>query len=98
MRIKCPCCGERGLDEFLYYGDATVRRPDPNQPSALSAFIEYTYQRGNPRGPHRELWYHAAGCHSWLVVERNTATHAISSVQFAKDVAAAEAAQAGRSS
>jgi sarcosine oxidase subunit delta len=97
MRIKCPCCGERGLDEFLYYGDATVRRPDPAQPSALQDFIEYTYQRRNPRGPHQELWYHSAGCHSWLVVERNTATHAISSVQFAKDVAAATAPQAGRS-
>jgi len=97
MRINCPCCGERGSDEFLYYGDATVRRPDPDQPSALEDFTRYVYARRNPRGPHRELWYHAAGCHSWLVIERNTQTHAITSVEFAKDVAAAQSAQAGRS-
>ena len=23
-------------------------------------------------GPHREYWYHGAGCHAWLVVTRNT--------------------------
>jgi sarcosine oxidase subunit delta len=97
MRIKCPCCGERSLDEYLYHGDATVRRPDPSSPTALSEFTAYVYERRNPRGAHRELWYHAAGCHSWLVVERNTATHAISSVQLAKDVALADSADERRS-
>ena len=24
MRIPCPCCGERPIDEFGYLGDATV--------------------------------------------------------------------------
>jgi methylglutamate dehydrogenase subunit B len=36
---------------------------------------------------HRELWFHAAGCHSWLVVTRGIATHVITSVEFARDVA-----------
>src|SRR5665648_1182144 len=27
MRIKCPYCGERALEEFTYSGDATVTRP-----------------------------------------------------------------------
>jgi sarcosine oxidase subunit delta len=45
--------------------------------------------RDNPRGPLCELWYHAAGCHSWLVVTRDTFTHEISRVEFARDVAAA---------
>lgn len=97
MRINCPCCGERGLDEFLYHGDATVRRPDPSLPTALSDFTAYVYQRRNPRGAHSELWYHAAGCHSWLVVERDTATHAVLSVKLAKDVASAEELPAVRS-
>ena len=26
MRIPCPHCGPRGLEEFLYHGDATVKR------------------------------------------------------------------------
>ena len=86
MRITCPCCGERSLDEFLYFGDATVRRPDPANPGAVEAFIDYVYFRTNPAGLHQELWYHANGCHAWLVVTRDTTTHAIASVELAKDV------------
>ena len=27
MRINCPLCGDRPLEEFVYRGDATVTRP-----------------------------------------------------------------------
>jgi sarcosine oxidase subunit delta len=77
MQIQCPYCGERDAHEFAYLGDATVTRPDPD---AARAFYNYVYLRDNPSGPHRELWYHSAGCHSWLVVTRDTRTHAIESV------------------
>ncbi len=90
MRIACPHCGERSLDEFLYSGDATVKRPDFASPTAMDEFVAYTFERKNPPGPHRELWYHAAGCHAWLVVTRNVSTHVISSVELARDVALAE--------
>jgi sarcosine oxidase subunit delta len=39
MRIKCPYCGERALEEFSYRGDATVRRPDCVVPSATLAGV-----------------------------------------------------------
>lgn len=87
MRIHCPHCGERSLDEFVYYGDATVTRPDFAAASAMDDFIEYTYQRTNGSGDHRELWYHSAGCHVWLVVTRHVVTHDIKHVQVARDVA-----------
>jgi methylglutamate dehydrogenase subunit B len=87
MRIACPHCGTRGLDEFAYLGDATVTRPDPDAGEA--AFVDYVYVRDNPAGLHRELWQHAAGCQSWLVVTRDTRTHAIASVEAARDVALA---------
>ena len=90
MRIACPHCGERSLDEFVYSGDATVQRPDAASPNAMDEFVAYTFERTNPPGPHRELWYHSAGCHAWLVVTRNISTHAISSVENARDVALAE--------
>ncbi len=90
MRIACPHCGERSLDEFLYSGDATVKRPDFASPTAMDEFVAYTFERTNPPGPHRELWYHSAGCHAWLVVTRNVATHAISDVKLARDVALAD--------
>jgi sarcosine oxidase subunit delta len=82
MRIDCPYCGERDAHEFAYLGDANVVRPDPAGPGAAETFYDYVYLRDNPAGPHRELWYHTAGCHSWLVVTRDTRTHAISAVEF----------------
>ena len=92
MRIACPYCGERSLDEFVYSGDATVTRPDAASPSALEEFTRYTFERTNPPGMHRELWYHAAGCYAWLVVTRGISTHAIASVELARDVALARPA------
>jgi methylglutamate dehydrogenase subunit B len=85
MRISCPYCGERGSDEFTYFGDAARVRPDPTSGNAMLQFADYVYLRGNPRGLHRELWYHGAGCRSWLVVTRNTLNHEISRVEFARD-------------
>ena len=57
-------------------------RPDEDEPGpdAARTFYEYVYLRDNPAGPHRELWYHSAGCHGWLVVTRDTRTHAIGAV------------------
>ena len=87
MRIACPFCGERGNEEFVYYGDATVVRPDPNAADAATAFADYLYLRDNVRGVHRELWYHGVGCHGWLVVTRDTLSHEIKGVEFARDAA-----------
>jgi sarcosine oxidase subunit delta len=85
MRIPCPLCGERDAREFSYLGDAGVKRPDPASVDASRAFVDYVYLRDNPAGPMREYWYHAAGCHSWLVVTRDTRTHKISSAVRATD-------------
>ena len=92
MRIPCPYCGLRSHEEFVYYGDATLRRPDPAAPDAGQAFFEYVYIRENPAGPHRELWFHQGGRHEWLVVTRDTRTHAISGAEPACTSAPAAAA------
>ena len=95
MRIACPFCGERGNEEFVYLGDATLVRPDPGVAGATQAFADYLYLRDNVRGLHRELWYHAAGCHGWLVVTRDTMSHEIKRVEFARDVARTRPLAAG---
>ncbi len=84
MRIPCPHCGPRGHEEFAYHGDAAPIRPDPAAAEAERAFGEYVYLRDNPAGLHRELWYHALGCLTWLIVERDTRTHAIRGVAEAR--------------
>ena len=83
MRVRCPFCGERGSSEFVFLGDASVRRPDPEAPGAAARFFEAVYIRDNPAGRYEELWYHGGGCHAWLTVTRNTRTHEISDVRFA---------------
>lgn len=88
MRLKCPYCGERDRSEFTYLGDATVKRPDPAAPDADGQFFEYAYLRENPAGPHSELWYHGAGCGSWLKVRRDTRSHEILDVACADGTAA----------
>ncbi|WP_406857789.1 sarcosine oxidase subunit delta [Alsobacter sp. KACC 23698] len=82
MRIACPHCGSRDAQEFTYRGDAAPRRPSADAPA--EAMFDYVYLRDNPAGPLRELWRHSAGCHAWLVVTRDTRTHAISDVQAAR--------------
>lgn len=74
MRIPCPFCGPRDINEFAYHGDATLTRPAPGDAEAM---YDYVYLRDNPAGLHKEHWYHQAGCHAWLTVMRNITTHEI---------------------
>jgi sarcosine oxidase subunit delta len=75
MRLTCPFCGDRGIEEFAHMGDATLTRPAQDAPQ--SDWIDYVYMRNNPAGAHSEIWYHASACRQFLRVERDTRTHAI---------------------
>jgi methylglutamate dehydrogenase subunit B len=83
MRIPCPYCGARSNDEFMVLGDADALLKRPTDLS-FAAFDSYAHARKNPAGPHRELWYHQAGCRQWLVVNRDTRTHTVLGVELAR--------------
>ncbi len=85
IKIPCPFCGLRNHEEFTPNGSALVRRPhfDDNSANITEKWIDFVYYRPNPRGAHLEYWQHSFGCRSWLIVERNTATHDIISVKMA---------------
>ncbi|MEZ5862775.1 MAG: sarcosine oxidase subunit delta [Geminicoccaceae bacterium] len=76
-------CGSR-LAEFVQQGDAAPLRPD--DAAGEAAWVDFVHFRDNPRGAHTELWQHVLGCRTWLVVTRDTATHAILRVEPATDV------------
>ena len=81
LQIPCPYCRElRSEEEFSCAGEADRRRPQ--HPAALSdkAWGDYLHLRRNPRGLHRELWFHAAGCRRYFNVERDTVSYAIRKV------------------
>jgi len=85
MRLTCPLCGERDRREFYYVGDAVaLQRPAPD--AGAEAWDDYIHNRTNPAGDTHDLWYHESGCGSWLVVHRNTVTHAIHGAQLAAEV------------
>ena len=60
------------------------RRVFPDN-AARDTFHDYMHLRDNPAGIHRELWYHEQGDRSWLVVTRDTISHAVISVELARE-------------
>jgi sarcosine oxidase subunit delta len=75
LRIDCPYCGPRPESEFQCAGDAARRRPAPDASDA--DFADYLYVRANPKGAHRERWWHVLGCGQWFEVSRDTTSHEI---------------------
>ena len=94
MIINHPHLGPRDASEFTILGDASlINRPDWQAGDADDAFYTYQYLRDNPAGLHRELWFHEQGDRSWLVVTRDTLTHAVIAVALASDIAKAAKAK-----
>ena len=90
MIINHPHLGPRDASEFTILGDASlINRPDWQAGNADDAFYNYQYLRDNPAGLHRELWFHEQGDRSWLLVTRDTVTHAVIEVALASDVVTA---------
>jgi len=79
IRIDCPFCGPRDHSEFHYGQDGTIQYPDLGAP--MADWVEAVFQRDNPDGVITETWQHVNGCRMWLVVERDTRSHAIHSVK-----------------
>lgn len=85
LRINCPVCGIRDETEFTYGADASIVRPDMAE-SEVNIWLDYVFNRDNPRGAHQEYWQHVQGCRQWLVLERNTQTHEMGDCHLAKEV------------
>ncbi len=81
MRITCPICGARDRREFTYLGaEAYLHRPAAD--AAPADWDDYLHLRDNPAGRTRDVWQHEMGCGAWLLVDRDTITHAVHSVQL----------------
>lgn len=80
LLIPCPACGTRPEGEFSCLGEAIEPRPDP---ATLSdgAWAAWLADRANTRGWHRERWWHFRSCGLIFVVERDTVSHAIRTIE-----------------
>jgi sarcosine oxidase subunit delta len=83
MRLTCPHCGERDRREFTYQGaDEILHRPEAG--ADAEAWHAYVHLRDNPAGDTRDMWYHDP-CGAWIVVHRNTITHAVARSELAAE-------------
>ena len=83
LLISCPFCGPRSEDEFGFGGDASLITP--NDDDNIQDVADYMFLRDNPKGWHKEYWFHQYGCRRWLKIERHTVTHEIGSVSPATE-------------
>lgn len=78
LLIYCPYCREsRAEEEFSYAGEADIRRPERPETLSDEEWGRYLHFRRNPRGAHREMWRHDAGCGRYFNVVRDTVSYAI---------------------
>jgi sarcosine oxidase subunit delta len=87
MRLICPNCGARDVREFYYAGFAgALERPVEEAGDAV--WDDYLHNRDNPAGETSDLWYHESGCSAWIVVTRDTVSHAVLTAELACNVKA----------
>lgn len=73
LRIECPYCGERDEPEFTFGGPSHLLRPAFEVSD--KEWVDYLFNRTNPKGPHGERWCHQYGCGRWFNAIRDTVTH-----------------------
>lgn len=74
-RLFCPHLGARPLEEFVYGGPERAM-PDPDACSD-AVWADHVFNRDGEPGRRREWWYHAP-TGSWILLERDTGSDAVS--------------------
>jgi len=86
QQFNCPFCGNRDQSEFTYVREVAAV---PALDAATHEWQQFIYQRDNPCGAHAEWWHHNHGCRQMLEIVRDTLTHEVQSVTFARTSGAA---------
>ena len=71
IRIPCPHCGPRPIQEFLY-GEIPMAPDSITAPEERD--LDRAFMHNNSEGPVEERWFHAYGCRRWLTLHRDTRT------------------------
>ena len=74
LRLHCPNCGTRPLEEFLH-GEIPQVPDSITEP--LARDLDRAFMADNTEGLVTERWFHADGCRRWTTVERDTRTDQI---------------------
>ncbi len=71
MRIPCPHCGPRSIEEWVHGEVFAV--PD-SIVDGDARDVDRAYMHNNPEGSVAEAWFHSAGCRRWVYLWRDTTT------------------------
>ena len=71
MRIPCPWCGPRSIEEWVH-GEIPVVPESIADPDARD--VDRGYMHANEHGAVREAWFHLFGCRRWVTLWRDTRT------------------------
>jgi heterotetrameric sarcosine oxidase delta subunit len=75
IRIPCPNCGQRPIEEFVY-GEIPVVPDSLSDPDERD--LDRAFMHENSEGPTTERWFHTYGCRRWLTLRRDTRNDEIS--------------------
>ena len=69
LKLTCPHCGTRPIEEFTYGEIPQVpdHLTDPDERD-----IDRAFMLANPEGKTTEAWFHVYGCRRWLKLTRDT--------------------------
>ncbi len=74
LRLPCPNCGLRPIEEFVYGEVSAV--PD-SVVDADERNVDLAFMTSNPEGWTTDRWFHSFGCRRWLTIRRDTTTDRI---------------------
>ena len=69
MKLTCPNCGRRPVEEFRY---ADLPEVPEHLTDPAERDLDRVFHKTNRSGPTAEAWFHDAGCRRWFRVERDT--------------------------
>ena len=69
IRITCPNCGTRPIQEYIY---GEIHNVPDSITDVDARDLDRVFMHDNPEGPTSERWFHAYGCRRWLTLRRDT--------------------------
>lgn len=71
LRITCPHCGARSLQEWVH-GEMFDLPDEISDPTERE--VDRSFFHNNTEGVITEAWFHLYGCRRWVTVKRDTRT------------------------
>ena len=69
MKLPCPICGSRPVDEFRH---GEIPQVPDHLTDPAERDLDRVWNHTNPCGLTEEAWFHQQGCRRWFRLTRDT--------------------------